>query len=149
MEITPQQATEFVHATVPAIGRLGVSVEAMGPGWVELRVPLEGNANHFGTMYAGALFGLTELPGGLLPLMVLDPTKYTPIVTGVDIRFVAAARSDIKLTARMDPEELAALARTADTEGSAEFTLELEGTDENGRVVVRSTGVYQLRPSRH
>lgn len=148
MEITAQQATEFVHATVPAIGRVGVTVEALGPGWVQLRVPLEGNANHFGTMYAGALFALAELPGGLLPLAVLDPTKYTPIVTAVDIRFVAAARSDVTLVARMEPDELTALAAQADAEGRAEFTLELVGRDADERVVVQSTAVYQLRPSR-
>lgn len=148
MEITPQQATEFVHATVPAIGRVGVTVEALGPGWVELRVPLEGNANHFGTMYAGALFALAELPGGLIPLAVLDPMKYTPIVTQVDIRFVAAARSDVTLRAAMEPDDLRALAERVDSEGRAEFTLELNGVDADGRTVLNSTANYQLRPNR-
>lgn len=147
MEITPQQATEFVHQTVPAIGRLGVRVEAFGPGWVELVVPVEGNANHFGTMYAGAMFALAELPGGLLPLAVLG-ADYTPIVTGVDIRFTAAARSDVRLTARMDPEHLQHLAKQADAEGKAEFVLELSGQDAQGRTVVESTATYQLRPRR-
>ncbi|MFN8183942.1 MAG: hypothetical protein U0R23_05930 [Candidatus Nanopelagicales bacterium] len=39
----------------------------------------------------------------MIPLGVLDPTKYTPIVTGVDIRFLAAARTDVTLEARIDP----------------------------------------------
>ena len=60
-QITPQMATDFVHQVVPAIGRLGVTVEAVAPGSVTLRVPIEGNANHMGTMYAGALFALAEL----------------------------------------------------------------------------------------
>lgn len=148
MELTPQQATEFVHATVPAIGRIGVVVDALGPGWVDLRVPVQGNANHFGTMYAGALFALAELPGGLLPLAILDPMKYTPIVTRVDIRFVAAARSDVTLHASMQPEQLQVLADQVDAEGRAEFTLELQGVDENGRTVIDSTAYYQLRPNR-
>lgn len=148
MSITPEQATAFVHQTVPAIGRLGVVVEAIAPGAVDLRVPIEGNANHFGTMYAGAMFGLCELPGGLLPLAVLDPMKYTPIVTGVDIRFLAAARSDVRLSARMAAEELQRLGQQVDDTGRADFTLELEGVDDSGRVVVRSTAFYQLRPNR-
>ena len=61
-QITPQMATDFVHQVVPAIGRLGVTVEAVAPGSVTLRVPIEGNANHMGTMYAGALFALAEAP---------------------------------------------------------------------------------------
>jgi acyl-coenzyme A thioesterase PaaI-like protein len=148
MTMTPDQATQFVHQVVPAIGRLGVVVEAIGPGSVNLRVPIEGNANHMGTMYAGALFAVVELPGGLLPLAVLDPTKYTPIVTGVDIRFLAAARSDVRLSARMEPDELRRLGMQVDDTGRADFTLELEGTDADGRLVVTSTAYYQLRPNR-
>jgi acyl-coenzyme A thioesterase PaaI-like protein len=148
MTMTPDQATQFVHQVVPAIGRLGVVVEAIGPGSVDLRVPIEGNANHMGTMYAGALFAVVELPGGLLPLAVLDPTKYTPIVTGVDIRFLAAARSDVRLSARMDPDELRSLGTQVDETGRADFTLELQGIDADGRTVVSSTAYYQLRPNR-
>ena len=148
MEITPEQATAFVHQTVPAIGRLGVVVEEVGPGSVRLRVPIEGNNNHFGTMYAGAMFGLCELPGGLIPLGVLDPMKYTPIVTGVDIRFLAAARTDVTLEAHIDPVQMRALGEQVDREGRAEFTLELHGEDASGRTVVRSTAHYQLRPNR-
>jgi acyl-coenzyme A thioesterase PaaI-like protein len=148
MTITPEQATQFVHQVVPAIGRLGVVVEAIGPGSVDLRVPVEGNANHMGTMYAGALFAVVELPGGLLPLAVLDPTKYTPIVTGVDIRFLAAARSDVRLSARMEPDELRRLGTQVDETGRADFTLELQGADAEGRLVVSSRAYYQLRPNR-
>ena len=148
MTNTPEQATAFVHQTVPAIGRLGVVVEAIGPDAVELRVPIEGNGNHFGTMYAGALFGLCELPGGLIPLGVLDPTKYTPIVTRVDIRFLAAARTDVTLVATIDADQMRALGEQVDREGRAEFTLDLHGEDADGRTVVSSTAYYQLRPNR-
>ncbi|MCU0279340.1 MAG: DUF4442 domain-containing protein [Candidatus Nanopelagicales bacterium] len=147
-QITPELATQFVHQTVPAIGRLGVVVEEISPGGLRLRVPIEGNGNHFGTMYAGALFGLCELPGGLIPLGVLDPTKYTPIVTRVDIRFLAAARSDVTLVATIDAEHWRGLAEQVDRDGRAEFTLELHGQDADGRTVVSSTAYYQLRPNR-
>ncbi len=106
IEITPEQATQFVHQTVPAIGRLGVTVEEIGTGSVLLKVPIEGNANHMGTMYAGALFGLAELPGGLIPLGVLEPGKYVPIVTRFEVDFLAPARTDVTLRAAIDPEEL-------------------------------------------
>lgn len=148
MQITSEQATEFMHATIPVIGRIGVVVDDIEPGRVVLRVPVEGNTNHFGTMYAGVLFTLAEIPGGLIPLTVLDPTKYTPIVTRVDIRFTATARTDITLEAQIGVDELQTLAAQADAEGRAEFILELVGRDETGRTVIESTGYYQLRPSR-
>jgi acyl-coenzyme A thioesterase PaaI-like protein len=147
-EFTPQMATEFVHHAVPAIGRLGVVVEAISPGAVDLRLPIEGNANHMGTMYAGALFALAELPGGLIPLAVLEPGRYTPIVTALEIQFLAAARTDVTLSARMEPHDLQALGEQVDAEGRADFTLELVGQDAAGRTVVTSTGHYQLRPNR-
>ena len=145
--LTPEMATQFVHQAVPAIGRLGVTVAAIEPGAVTLRVPIEGNANHMGTMYAGALFALVELPGGLLPLGLLG-ARCTPIVTDLDIRYVAAARTDVTLTARMDPEHLRALADRADADGESTFTLELHGEGANGRTVVTSTAHYLLRPAR-
>ena len=145
--LTPEMATDFVHRTVPAIGRLGVAVQAIEPGGVTLRVPLAGNANHMGTMYAGALFALVELPGGLLPLGLLGG-GYTPIVTDLHVNYVAAARTDVTLTARMDPDQLRALADRADADGQAAFTLELHAEDAHGRTVVRSTAHYVLRPTR-
>ena len=147
-ELTPHAATDFVHAAVPAIGRLGVEVVDIAPGSVTLRLPFEPNRNHMGTLYAGALFALAELPGGLLPLAVLDPAAYTPIVTRVEIDFLAAARSDVTLRAQLSAQRLAELARTADAEGRAVFTLDLEGGDADGRTVLRSRADYLLRANR-
>jgi thioesterase domain-containing protein len=147
-QFTPQSATEFVHRSVPAIGRLGLVVEAISQGRVELRVPIEGNANHMGTMYAGALFALVELPGGLIPLGVLDPGKYTPIVIDIEIKFVAPARTDVTLSAQMDPDELRALAARVDLDGRAHFTLDQHAEDAQGRTVITSRAHYQLRPNR-
>lgn len=137
----------MVHQLVPAIGRLGVTVEDLAPGTVDLRVPITGNANHMGTMYAGALFALLELPGGLLPLSLLG-SRYTPIVIEIQVRYLAAARTDVTLTARMDPDQLRALAARADEHGEAAFTLELHGVDSQGATVVASTAHYLLRPTR-
>jgi acyl-coenzyme A thioesterase PaaI-like protein len=147
-ELTPQAATDFVHAAVPAIGKLGVEVAAIEPGSVTLRLPFEPNRNHMGTLYAGALFALAELPGGLLPLAVLDPASYTPIVTRVEIDFLAAARSDVTLTAHLSVQRLQELAREADAEGGAGFTLDLHGEDAGGRTVLRSHADYLLRSNR-
>ncbi|MEZ5184485.1 MAG: YiiD C-terminal domain-containing protein [Candidatus Nanopelagicales bacterium] len=147
-ELTAQMATDFVHQVVPAVGRLGITVQSVGPGTVTLRAPIEGNANHMGTMYAGVLVALAELPGGLLPLGVLDPTKYIPIVTAMEVQFTAAARTDVTLSASMEPADLRALGERVESEGRAEFTLDLHGEDANGRTVISSVGHYLLRPSR-
>jgi acyl-coenzyme A thioesterase PaaI-like protein len=148
LELTPEMATQFVHRAVPAIARLGVVVDAISPGTVELRVPFEGNGNHMGTMYAGALFAVAELPGGLIPLSVLDPGRYVPIVTDMRVHFLAAARTDVRLTARMEPDDLRVLAERADADGQAEFVLQMSAEDLNGRTVLASEATYVLRRAR-
>ncbi len=147
-ELTPEMATQFVHQSVPAIGRLGVVVDAISPGSVELRVPIDGNRNHMGTMYAGALFAVAELPGGLIPLSALEPGRYVPIVTDMRVRFLAAARTDVRLTARIEPDDLRDLAERADADGQAEFVLALSAQDAHGRTVLASEATYVLRRAR-
>lgn len=53
---------------IPFVRRSGVRVLALEAGRVVCEMPLKGNVNHIGTMYAGALFTLAEFPGG--PLML-------------------------------------------------------------------------------
>lgn len=141
----PETATAFVHRAVPGVGRMGVVVEAIGPGFVRLRMPLEPNRNHIGTMYAGALFAIAELPGGILPLSVLQGTVM-PIVTNVDITFRRAARTDVTLEAHLEPAELQRLGQLAATEGKAVFVLELSVRDEADVEVASTVSTYQLRP---
>ncbi len=112
---------------------------------VRLRMPLEPNRNHIGTMYAGALFAIAELPGGILPLSVLQGTVM-PIVTNVDITFRRAARSDVTLEARLEPAELRRLGDLAVAEGKAVFVLELSVRDEADVEVANTVSTYQLRP---
>ena len=146
-ELTPEALTQMMHATIPAVGRLGIEVDAARDGEVRLRIPLEGNTNHFKTMYAGALFAVVELVGGLIPLSVVGPA-YTPIVTDIRVTFLAAAKTDVTVHARMDPARVRALAETATAEGLAHFVMDVEGKDADGRTVVTFQGDYQLRPSR-
>lgn len=143
-DLDPAAATAFVHRSVPAMARSGLVVEAIEPGFVRLLMPLEKNRNHIGTMYAGALFAIAELPGGVLPLSVLGG-GFVPIVTHVDIDFLRAARSDVRLEARMEPALLQRLAAEAQLNGKATFELDLTILDDSETCVATAHGVYQLR----
>ncbi|MDQ1308362.1 MAG: hypothetical protein QG671_4196 [Actinomycetota bacterium] len=144
-DLDPAVATAFVHQSVPAMARLGLVVEAIEPGFVRLMMPLEPNRNHVGTMYAGALFAIAELPGGVLPMSVLG-AEFVPIVTHVDIDFLRPVRSDARLDARMAPANLRGLAEQARTDGKATFELDLTIVDDAGACVATAHGFYQLRP---
>jgi len=108
-------------------------------------MPIAGNGNHIGTMYAGALFTLAELPGGALFMVSLDYTKYYPIVADLSIRFRRPATTDITVEASMTEEEVARIEADADKDGKAVYILELELKDATGEVVAIGRGTFQAR----
>ena len=58
--------TQFVGQAIPFATRNGFKVIDFRPGYVKAFIPLKTNANHFNAMYAGALFTVAELPGGII-----------------------------------------------------------------------------------
>ncbi|SFI01217.1 thioesterase domain-containing protein, putative [Pseudomonas guineae] len=136
-QLTEEQIA-FVH-------RSGLKAEALEPGYVRLCMPLTGNQNHIGSMYAGALFTLAEIPGGALFLTSFDAQRFYPIIKEMNLRFRRPATGDIRVEARLSKEEIQHLQKQATDEGKAEYALELQMTDDSGEVVAQSRGVYQLR----
>jgi len=113
--------------------------------YVELMAPLEGNLSHVGTMYAGALFTLAEIPGGALFLSTFDASKYYPIVKEMTIRYKRPVVTDATVKVRLSEEEATRIAAEADEKGKSEFILQGEIFDANGQLVAESEGIYQLR----
>lgn len=141
----PTAVTNYVHATVPAIARLGLRVTRLAPGEVDLLLPLAGNTNHLGTMYAVAEFALSELPGGLLPWTVLTGEDLIPVVKSAAVRWRRPAVSDVTVAAAMPPAEIEALGERARADGKADFTLDIEARDAAGEVCMTASNTYQLR----
>lgn len=127
------------------VGRTQVKVLAMEPGYVKMLMPLQPNLNHVGTMYAGALFTLAELPGGAIFLTTFDVSKFYPIIKGMDIKFVKPAATDVTVEVKLDLDEAAKIQETANERGKADYEWECEVKDANGQVVCVSTNRYQLR----
>jgi thioesterase domain-containing protein len=136
-QLTEEQIA-FVH-------RSGLKAEVLEPGHVRLRMPLAGNQNHIGSMYAGALFTLAEIPGGALFLTSFDAQRFYPIVKEMNLRFRRPATGDIRVEASLTDEEIQRLQKQATEEGKAEYVLQLQLTDDSGEVVAESRGLYQLR----
>jgi thioesterase domain-containing protein len=125
--------------------RSGLKAEVLEPGHVRLRMPLAGNQNHIGSMYAGALFTLAEIPGGALFLTSFDAQRFYPIIKAMNLRFRRPATGDIRVEARLAAEEIQRLQKQVTEQGKAEYCLELQLTDDGGEVVAESSGLYQLR----
>ena len=145
MAFPAEIARQFTEDKIAFVKRMNLKAEVLEPGFVRLRVPLAGNENHIGSMYAGALFTLAEIPGGALFLTSFDVSKFYPIVKEMNLRFRRPATGDIVVEARMSAEEIERLQGEAQANGKAEYVLELQLTDGSGEVVALSRGIYQLR----
>lgn len=131
--------------TIPAAHRMGIKVVAAERGYAAATVPVEGNGNHFGVIYAGVQFTVAEILGGVIALASFDAAKYFPLVKNVDISFVGAAKSELRAEARMTEAEIERVAAEAAERGKADFTLEAVVTDADGNTVATTRGLYQLR----
>ncbi len=145
MTFPAELAKQFTEDKIAFVKRTNLKAEVLEPGFVRLRVPLLGNENHLGSMYAGALFTLAEIPGGALFLTSFDVKRFYPIVKEMHLRFRRPATDDICVEARLSTTEIQRLQNQAEANGKAEYWLELELTDPSGEVVALSRGLYQLR----
>ncbi|MGH3560562.1 MAG: PaaI family thioesterase [Mycobacterium sp.] len=98
------QLVDMINAamerTIPTAHRMGVRVVEAERGYAAATVPVEGNGNHFGVVYAGVEFTVAEILGGIIALSTFDSAKYFPLVKNVDIAFAGMARSQLRAEAR-------------------------------------------------
>lgn len=133
---------------MPSAHKLGVKVVEAGRGFAAASVPLEGNANHFGVVYAGAQFTAAEILGGLIAVATFDAAKYFPLVKQVDIEFVGLATTDLRAHAAIDDDTIARVEAEVVANGKADYTVEAVVSDADGQVVATTRGLYQLRSHR-
>ena len=92
---------KLTTGSIPFAQRAGVDLVEFERGHVKMMIPFKGNENHVGMMYAGALFTLAEIPGGALFMSAFDVTRFFPIVTEFNIKFVKPAMTDITVEANL------------------------------------------------
>jgi len=132
---------------IPFGVRCGIDATSFNKENVTLRMPLEPNVNHIGTMYAGALFTLGEMMGGAVAMIYLLEHQLIPIVKGLNIKFIKMAKTDITTTYAMGEDEVRRVIDECRERGKAEYTINLELKDADGVVVAVTEGFYQVRSS--
>ena len=142
MDVT--EATRAIHV-IDFVERAGIRVDEVGPGRCVLSLPEEPNVNHFGTVYAGAIYTLGEVPGGVLFFATFDAERFFPLVKSSQIRYRRPGRGRLSVEASISADEVARLEAEAAEYGKADYELELEITDGQGEVVAVMTSQYQMR----
>ena len=145
MPLPPEMARLFTEEKIDFVKRSGLKAEVLEPGRVCLRMPLAGNQNHIGSMYAGALFTLAEIPGGALFLTSFDSQRFYPLIKEMNLRFRRPAASDIRIEASLSGEEITRIQDEAERLGKSDYHLDLQLLDTAGEVVAESCALYQLR----
>jgi acyl-coenzyme A thioesterase PaaI-like protein len=146
--IRPRLVQMLSPLVIPFVRRSGVRLTELEPGRVVARMPLKGNVNHIGTMYAGALFTLAEFPGGPLLLATYGMSRFIPIVTDLRMEYVKAAKGPVTIELTLTPDEIERIEAETLATGKAEFELRGELKNRQGEVVARSVALYQMRPKR-
>jgi len=140
-----EQLNLALEQLVPRAYEMGVRVRELRPGYARADVPLEGNTNHFGVMYAGVIFTVAEVLGGAIHVATFDATTHYPLVRNLSIEFLAPGTTALSAVTTLSDDEIKAV-RAAAQHGKAPFELVAEVTDEQGRLVARTRGDYQIRP---
>jgi thioesterase domain-containing protein len=130
---------------VPFAERAGVDLVEFERGRVKMKIPFQGNQNHIGIMYAGALFTVAEIPGGALFMSAFDMSKCYPILADLSIKFVKPATTDVYVEARLSEEDIARVNAELESQGKSNYVLDLALTDTSGTVVATTHATYQAR----
>lgn len=135
--------------SVPILQAMGVRVVEVRPGFAVAELPPEPNVNHFGVTYAGSLFSVAEMLGGVLCLTTFDLegelAGFVPLVKESTIRFRRPALGVVRATASLSEAEVERVRSDALATGKGEFVLEATLTDAQGDVVATTLGTYQVR----
>lgn len=135
--------------SVPILEAMGIRVVEARPGFAAAELPPGPNVNHFGVTYAGSLFSVAEMLGGVLSLVTFDLegelAGFVPIVKESTIRFRRPALGVVRAAVALPDHEVARVRREALASGRGEFVLEAVLTDAQGEVVASTTGTYQVR----
>lgn len=139
------ESTRHVRASIPLFEAMDLQVVGLAPGTATVEAPAGPNGNHAGFMYAGALFSLGEVLGGLVCPVTWDAAGYVPVVADVRIRFRAPAHGTIRATATVAEAERVRVAdELAAGAAKVRFPLEAVLTDPTGAVVATTEGSYVL-----
>ena len=135
--------------SVPILEAMGIRLVEVRPGFAAAELPAEPNVNHFGVTYAGSLFSVAEMLGGVLSLATFDLegdlAGFVPIVKESTIRFRRPALGAVRASASLADDEVARVRHDALETGKGEFVLEASLTDAQGELVASTVGTYQLR----
>lgn len=140
-----KKVVTYTENGIEGIRRTGVKVLEMRDRYAKMMMPLEGNVNHVNIMYAGSLFSLGEVIGGVIFFAAFDYMNYHIVAKEVNIRFRRPAVTDVTVTTEISEEAVKNITEEMTEKGKADIVLDLELKDARQEVVALVHGVWQGR----
>jgi thioesterase domain-containing protein len=132
--------TQLDHT--PALDKLGLLVEEANPNHIRLRLPLAGNENHFGAIYAGSLFSVAEFPFGVLYIQKFAGKGMLPLIGEMSIRYLRPVTTDALVTIDVSDEDWAEIEAKTLANGKHKFARTCEVFNTDGELVCTTSGTY-------
>jgi thioesterase domain-containing protein len=139
------EMTAGVRQLIPLFDYMGLEVLEAADGRAAARIPAEPNRNHFGVIYAGALYSVAEMLGGIIGNTSLAMDGFVPLVKDMQIRFTRPATTAVTAETAITAEEIERIKAEAVAHGKADYVLTTDVIDENGAVVASTSATYQVR----
>ena len=146
---TEEDLIKLLENIFPFINRMGLKILHLQDGNIRVLLPLRGNENHIGTMYAGALFSLAEFVIGPIYYAFFDTSRFYPLVKEMCISYCRPAKTDVSVELQVAEGEMQHIAEEARRNKKCDFTLTTDIKDSFGRVVATTIGKYQMRYTYH
>jgi acyl-coenzyme A thioesterase PaaI-like protein len=77
--------------------------------YARMRLPIENNRNHVGTMYASSILAVAEINGGSVMMSHIGKgifEEFEPLIVGVDLNFRKIPRTDVYVELTVSKEKL-------------------------------------------
>jgi thioesterase domain-containing protein len=133
-----------LETLVPRYHQMGLRVLKLSGRHVIATVPLGGNENHYGTMFAGALFAVAETLGGALAMENFGLSSYYPTVQEFTVQFRRPAVTDVTVSGSLDAATLDRLSTELEATGKTAFELDTTILDADGQTVATTHGTYRI-----
>ena len=147
MDVDLELIAKSMGTAVPYIGHMGIEVTAMAEGEATALLPDRSELhNHVGSQHAGALFGVAETASGaaFVGAFAARMGDVTPLARSAQIAYLKVARGQIEAKAKLGIPPADALA-ALDADGRVDFSVEVEMTDAEDRVVATATVDWNVR----
>lgn len=133
-----QQALE----KIATLKHMGLKVLEESPNTLKVEMPYEGNSNHLGGVYAGAIFTLAEFPFGVMCINKFDMKNIVPVVGEVTIRFIAPSNGSLTVEVNVSDDQWAEIERETKAKGKFKLIKEIEVRDQQGKLISVAKATY-------